>query len=308
MIYYETNTHWLKDVRHLSVSWTMKRIMRSTLYVGAGTALIAVLDIDILKLSHWSIDASVFSLLGIVLTILLVFRTNTAYDRWWEGRQQWGKLVNDCRNLAVMSHAALPEEDVETRRFLAIHIANFCYTIKEHLRKGPKLEELIYLSPEEHAVYAEKSHLPSFIAWQIQHRIQQSFKRGDLAGEDHLNIKVHTQGLLDVLGACERIKKTPIPFSYNVYLKLYISVYTFMLPFGLIPYFGYFAIPFVMFIFFAFIGVELMAEEIEDPFGLDCNDLPTGDIAHTIKQNVFEIYALKHAQEKPEKELYQKVF
>ncbi|WP_210487542.1 bestrophin family protein [Rufibacter aurantiacus] len=308
MIVYEANKSWLRDVRHLSVSYTMKRIMQHTLVMGAITAVIAFLTLDVLQLPPWKIDSSVFSLLGIVLSILLVFRTNSAYDRWWEGRQLWGRLVNDSRNLAVMVHAALPEEDLDTRRFLAVHLANFGYTLKEHLRKGVQLEDLIFLSPEEHQLYGSKAHLPSFMAWQIQHRIQQSFRNGDIAGEDHLNLKVHTQALLEVTGACERIKKTPIPFSYNVYLKLYIMVYTGILPFGLIPHFGYFAILFVMFIAFAFLGVQLMAEEIEDPFGLDCNDLPTGDIAHTIKKNVFEILEVRHVENEPEKNLYQKVF
>lgn len=111
--------------------------------------------------------------------------------------------------------------------------------------------------------------------------------------EDFLNLKPQMQALLDILGACERIKKTPIPFSYNVYLKIFITVYGILLPLALIPQSGYWAILLVMMIFFAFIGVQLMAEEIEDPFGLDCNDLPTGDIAHTIKNNVFELLESK---------------
>jgi putative membrane protein len=115
------------------------------------------------------------------------------------------------------------------------------------------------------------------------------------------------QALLDITGACERIRKTPIPFSYNVYLKIFITAYAILLPFSLMSEFGYWSIPAVMFVFFAFIGVEMMAEEIEDPFGLDCNDLPTGTIAHTIKGNVFEILEHKHNKEKPI-ELYAKVF
>ena len=109
------------------------------------------------------------------------------------------------------------------------------------------------------------------------------------------------------MGACERIEKTPIPFSYNVFLKLFIGAYALMLLFGLVATFGYFAVPLVMIIFFAMIGVELMAEEIEDPFGLDCNDLPTGTIAHTIKNNVFEILTKKHPI-KHEQHTYEKIF
>jgi len=115
--------------------------------------------------------------------------------------------------------------------------------------------------------------------------------------------------LLDILGACERIKKTPIPFSYAVYLKVFISAYAGLLPFALVTQYGLGAIPLTMLIFFALMGIELMGEEIEDPFGLDCNDLPTGDIAHTIQQNVFEILEGRSSKGKEgEKELYQKVF
>lgn len=308
MIIYESNKNWLRDVRHLYRSYTMQKIVRSTLAVGAGMAVFSYLVIDVLELTFRKIDSGVFSLLGIVLSILLVFRTNSAYDRWWEGRQQWGHLVNNCRNLAMLLQAALPAEDQASRRYLAALIANFGIALKEHLRAGVQLNELVHVSPAELARYATKAHLPSYIAAQIQQDVQEKVRRGDLTGEDLLNIKVHTQALLDVAGACERIKKTPIPFSYNVYLKLYITAYTLVVPFGLLPDFGYAGVVLVMFIFFAFIGVELMAEEIEDPFGLDCNDLPTGTIAQTIKQNVFELLEVSQAEEAPPSKLYQKIF
>jgi putative membrane protein len=150
--------------------------------------------------------------------------------------------------------------------------------------------------------------LPSFIATEIIQCVQKAFKEERISGIDHINIKYHTQALLNITGACERIRKTPIPFSYNVYLKLFITVYGSCLPFALIPMFGYWAVIMVGFVFFAFLGLELMAEEIEDPFGLDCNDLPTGDIAHTIKNNVFEIFQLSLIEQEKPQELYSKVF
>ena len=308
MIVYESNKNWLRDVWHLYRSYTMKKIVHSTLLVGAAMGLISYLVIDVFYLTFWKIETGVFSLLGIVLSILLVFRTNSAYDRWWEGRQQWGLLVNNCRNLAVLLQAALPATDETSRQYMATHITNFCIALKDHLRTGVNLKELIRVSPEEHTIYATKVHLPNYISSQIQSLIQDRFRRGDITGEDLLNLKTHTQAFLDVAGACERIKKTPIPFSYNVYLKLYITVYTLVLPFGLIPDFGYAGILIIMFIFFAFIGIELMAEEIEDPFGLDCNDLPLADIAHTIKQNVHELLEVSHSDELHAKEIYDKVF
>jgi putative membrane protein len=121
-------------------------------------------------------------------------------------------------------------------------------------------------------------------------------------------VKQHYFALIDVMGACERIKKTPIPFSYSVYIKIFVSLYGLILPFGLFNDFGFYAIPLTMFIFFAMLGLELMAEEIEEPFGLDCNDLPTGDIALTIKKNVFEILEQESIKETKPAELYTKVF
>ncbi|GAA4449433.1 bestrophin family ion channel [Nibrella saemangeumensis] len=308
MIIYESNRNWLRDVNHLYRSYTMQKIVRSTLWVGAGMTLINFLVHGVFKLTLWRIETGTFSLLGIVLSILLVFRTNSAYDRWWEGRRQWGNLVNNCRTLAMLLHASLPESDLESRRFMAAHIANFCIALKEHLRGGVKLTELIHVTAEERDLYGTKTHLPNFIAAQIQVNVQEKVRAGELTAADLLNIKPHTQTLYDVAGACERIKKTPIPFSYNVYLKLYISAYTLILPFGLLPNFGYVGVGLIMFIFFAFIGIELMAEEIEEPFGLDCNDLPIGDITHTIKQNVYELLEVGHPEEPKPKELYQKVF
>ncbi len=309
MIVYEPNQHFFGDIAHLAKSWTMVKIMRGVLLIGLTSAatVVPILYFDLEK--QLLMDSSVFSLLGIVLSILLVFRTNSAYDRWWEGRKQWGALVNHCRNMAVMAHATLPKEDKETRHYLAVHISNFCIAFKEHLRKGVKLEELVSVSKEELAEYSTKGHIPNHISYQIKNKLQESYKKGDLTGEDILNFKPHTQALLDILGACERIKKTPIPFSYAVYIKIFITVYGILLPFAMVQTFGYWTIPLVMLIFFAFIGVELMAEEIEDPFGLDCNDLPTGTISHTIKDNVFEILEAKSSLNHQHKtENYDKIF
>ncbi len=309
MIVYHSNKNWLRDITHLYKSWTMTKVLRAVFLIGVYTAIICFLDYKVFDTLEMGMSTQIFSLLGVVLSILLVFRTNTAYDRWWEGRKQWGALVNHTRNLAISTDVTFPAELKQERKQMAIYISNFCIALKEHLRDGTKLEEFISVSEEELKNYAEKGHIPNHISQQIYRMVQHHYKGGHITGEDILNFKPQLQALLDILGACERIKKTPIPFSYNVYLKIFITVYGLLLPFAVIPEFGFVAIPVVMFIFFAFIGVELMAEEIEDPFGLDCNDLPTGDIAHTIKNNVFEILDHKSSLGKiHQKEEYQKIF
>lgn len=307
MVYYKTNGNWFGDVRHLAKSWTMVRIVRSVIGIGIYTAVIC-LSVHYFDLfGSINMNTSIFSLLGVILSIFLVFRTNSAYDRWWEGRKQWGALVNHTRNMAIYVNTMFPKGDMDVRRYFAKHISNFCFALVEHLRDGTQLDKLIYLTEEDQEEYAEKGHIPNHISMLIFDRMAEGHRNGELSEGDYINIKAQHQALLDILGACERIKKTPIPFSYAVYLKIFITAYGVMLPFALINTFYFATIPLVMFIFFALLGVELLGEEIEDPFGLDCNDLPTGDIAHTIKTNIFEILedrkgkAIKH-------ELYDKFF
>lgn len=310
MIVYESNKNWLRDITHLYRSWTMTKVMRAVIAIGIYTAVLSFIQMHLIKeVAELRMNTGVFSLLGIVLSILLVFRTNTAYDRWWEGRKQWGALVNHCRNLAIMTVTTFPASAKAEKRKMAIYISNFCIALKEHLRQGTKLEELIHVSEDEIKEYQSKGHIPNHISVQIHRMVEHQHRDGHINGYELINFKPQLQALLDILGACERIKKTPIPFSYNVYLKIFITVYGLLLPLAMIPEFGYAAIPIVMFIFFAFVGVELMAEEIEDPFGLDCNDLPTGDIAHNIKNNVFEILEDKSSVGKSiAREEYEKVF
>jgi putative membrane protein len=236
-----------------------------------------------------------------------VFRTNTAYDRWWEGRKQWGELVNQTRNLAIQLQTVLPAEDQSSRTYLARHISNFCIALRDHLRQGVKMEEL-HLNADEQRELKNVTHQPNHLSLWIFQRIHTIYKAGALTEADLINLKPQHQALVDVLGACERIKKTPIPFSYSVYIKVFISLYGIMLPFGLFLDFGFYAIPLTMFIFFAMLGLELMAQEIEEPFGLDCNDLPTGDIAQTIARNVTEILTREQMTTGAEKQMYQKVF
>ncbi len=308
MIIYETNKHFLGDIKHLTTSWTMQKILRSTFWVTVATTIFCVVFLELFPSEIYA-PSTIFSLLGIVLSILLVFRTNSAYDRWWEGRKQWGALVNNCRNMAVTAHTIFPEDDYKSRYEMATLISNFCIALKEHLRQGTKVEELIHLSPEETEKYSQRKHIPNYITTLIHQKTQVMYRSGAISGADIRNMKPHLQALLDIAGACERIKKTPIPFSYSVYIKLLVLGYSLMLPFGLIRDFSYFTIPLVTFIFFTFIGIEMMAAEIEDPFGLDCNDLPTGDIAQTIKKNVFKILEVDlETQPVEKKELYDKVF
>ena len=155
-------------------------------------------------------------------------------------------------------------------------------------------KELINLNDEDRHAYEKKDHLPNYIATEIQQKFHDAYQAEVIGPEDHRNTMQVWRSFLDIPGACERIKKTPIPFSYVVHIRTFTLTYTVLLPFALVATFQFWTVPLVMFIFYAFMGVQMMAEEIEDPFGTDCNDLPTSTIAHTIKNNVFEILEDKH--------------
>jgi putative membrane protein len=310
MIEYDPNRNWLRDLAHLGTSWTLKRITRAVLAVGVYSAVLSVLIIR-LNLEGNRLISGVFSLLGLILSIVLAFRTNTAYDRWWEGRKQWGTLVNHSRNLAIQIDACFPADDHAARAAFARLIPNFAIALSGHLRGGVDPHALIQPVPAEgRDGNAAIGHAPARFAHAIVSRIQDARRDGAIDGFDLLALKPHTQALLDVAGACERIRKTPIPFSYNVFIKLFIIAYAIILPVGLVPEYGYLAIPLVMLIVFALLGLELMAEEIEDPFGLDCNDLPTGTIAATIRADVADLLGVATLSLLPEAERapYCKVF
>ncbi|NLR93295.1 MULTISPECIES: bestrophin family protein [Flammeovirga] len=309
MIIYKANDNWFGDIKHLAKSWTMVRVMRTVLFFGVYTTIVWLLHLNFFPEKDQSVINSAFSFLGVVLSILLVFRTNSAYDRWWEGRKQWGALINNTRNLAVYAHTILPKEDKGIRFYLAVRISNFCHAMVEHLRQGTDLDQLIHLTESDHKKYGKRAHVPNAITHEIYETIVHQHREKLITDPDLINYGPLHKSLLDIIGACERIKKTPIPFSYAVFMKVFISTYGLLLPFALAPQMAFWSIPVVMLVMFAFVGIELMGEEIEDPFGLDCNNLPTGDMANTIQNNVFEIFELdEEVVKNAERKLYDKVF
>lgn len=223
---------------------------------------------------------SVYQILGFVISLLLVFRTNTAYDRWWEGRRKWGELVNDSRNIAVkLTALELPENE---REFFARHISNYALCLKEHLREGTRFE-LLDLTEEELVFLKRLDHIPSGIVELLYKRLNQLKRSGVISEEDILRLDRNLNGFLDVAGACERIKNTPIPYSYSLFFKKFIFVYVTTLPLAFVVSFGYFAAIIATFIYYVLVSIEVLAEEIEDPFGKDDNDLPTEEMAARIE-------------------------
>lgn len=212
---------------------------------------------------------SFLSILGIILGLLLVFRTNTAYDRWWEGRRLWGQLVNVSRGLSHTLDAMLPT-DHPSRGTYAELVAAFPAALALHLR-----------TPRA----ADVPHRPNTIARALFTQLHADVRGEALPREAIVACTPLLTAFDDVCGACERIRNTPIPFSYSSYIKQFVVLYALVLPFGLARDFGYGTVIASMFTFFATMGLELLATEIEEPFGTDRNDLPLDDLADRIARD-----------------------
>lgn len=227
-------------------------------------------------------------ILGFVLSLLLVFRTNSAYDRWWEGRKIWGNVVNKSRNLSLKLSAFLVHQ--KDRQEIKNLIVNYNYSVKNHLRNTYIQEELILTESIDLSDFANVNHKPNLIAKKLYAKIHQLHQNKMLANEHLFILNEELTSFTDNCGACERIKNTPIPYSYNMFLKKMIFLYCMSLPIFFGSEFGYTTVPVTVIILYVFASIELIAAEIEDPFGEDENDLPLDDICSKIKNNLNEIF------------------
>lgn len=280
---------WFQLIFAFHKSDTIRILWKELIYIWAFTLLITFLQLTFYPNAvHMEKLIAVYSLVGFVISLLLVFRTNTAYDRWWEGRKKWGALVNDTRNLAIKLSSMLNDE--QERHFFKRMIPNFAFAAKEHLREGSLFDEL-ELTVEEFSVLRNKKHVPLAITQLMYSKLQELKSKDLLTQEEFLAIDQNLNSLMDSLGGCERIKNTPIPYSYSLFLKKFIFIYVTTLPLAFVTIFGYFSALIATFIFYVLVSMEVLAEEIEDPFGRDDNDLPTDALCERIRENIGEVFA-----------------
>lgn len=281
--------NWLNLIFSYSKSDTIRMLWRQILYIALLSTVITFIEINFFpKAEFLKHLIAVYSLLGFVISLLLVFRTNTAYDRWWEGRKLWGAIVNDSRNLA--SKISSMELQAEDKNHLKNLIVNFCYASMQYLRDSNSNENLTFQSEEELRKFLKSSHKPMFIMNQIRNKINYLKHAGYLSDTTILLLDKNINSLVDSLGGCERIKNTPIPYSYSLFIKKFIFIYVITLPLAFVNQFGYLSGLIATFVFYALVSMEVLAEEIEDPFGDDDNDLPAEQICERIKENINEIF------------------
>ena len=278
---------WLTFIFRFHKADTFRKLIPMMILIATYSLLIAYLEIEFWKLSensHVKNLTIMHTTVGFVLSLMLAYRTNTAYDRWWEGRKLWGALVNNSRNLAIKLNAYLSDED--DRKYFRKLIPTYSEVLANHLMNEEvslMLFEGFDLEIDHH------KHKPNQVASLLFQRTNNLYRSGKITGEQFIIINSELQSFTDICGACERIKNTPIPYSYNAFIKKFIFFFVMTLPFGFVFNLGYLVIPVVVFIFYVLASLELIAEEIEDPFGKDTNDLPILKISSNIKKHVTEI-------------------
>ncbi len=277
---------WFTLIIKFHKSDTFRTLLPSIICIGIYAALIVYAEWHFFKIEIKN-PTVMHSILGFVLSMLLVFRTNTAYDRWWEGRRIWGSVVNNSRNLALklsvyLSNAA-DKEDLKNL------IVNYIFSFKNHLRGKYIQEEFTPTQQSKIADFADASHKPNFVAKKLYQKIHSLSQDKNLSGDQLIILNEELKSFTDNCGACERIKNTPIPYSYSIFLKKMIFLYVISMPIFFGSEYGYTTVPITMIVLYVFASIELIAEEIEDPFGEDDNDLPLDDICERIKTNLNEI-------------------
>jgi putative membrane protein len=284
---------WIRNIFRFHKADTVQKLKPYILAVGAYSWLVAFWNLNFgnffqqLSEEHTGNAHPAW----LAISMLLVFRTNTAYDRWWEGRKLWGSLVNNSRNLAIKLSAILPEEELVLRNFFRKIISAYAFALHKHLRKE-ETRLALFEDDQHEPVFKSidhKKHVPNQVALIMMQRIHKMHRENNISGEQLIFLNNELQSFTDICGACERIKNTPIPFSYSMFIKKFIFIYVATLPFGYVFTLGYYVIPVVAFVFYVLASLELIAEEIEDPFSGDENDIPTEMLAKNIELHLSEI-------------------
>jgi putative membrane protein len=267
-------------------------ILPRTLICGAVGVLVSVLYVYDLPVSY-PLNNFIPEL---VLSLLLVFRTNTAYERFWEGRKLWGRMVNTVRNLARQMWIIVLERgkrDREQKMVMVRMLVAYAVAVKLHLRRQRPDAELQALLPVEQFRKVSAAQTPPLeIAFWIGDYLQMQHQRDRLDSYQLTSMQALVNELVDILGGCERILKTPIPLAYAIHLKQLLFIYCITLPFQLVSVVGWWTGALVALIGFTLFGIEEIGVEIEDPFGTDPNDLPLDPLCQTMSQNIDELMRL----------------
>lgn len=274
---------WLPILLRMRGSVIPRLLPRVVLAVGLG-----VLAVFLLESKNFKIPSVAHALVGVALGLLLVFRTNASYDRYWEGRKLVGFIVNRTRDLARQT--ALYVKDPAVRAEIAKLVPAFYWLCAQTLRRDSSLGRAAPLLDEaQRAALEGKAFRAPIITRWIGERFRDEVDAGRLSEQRLQLVDANLTGLNDALGGAERILKTPIPFAYAQHIKIFVVLFCFSAPFVMADVMGWATPPAVAFLALALFGIDEIGVEIEDPFGDDPNDLPLEAIGEGIEKAVAEI-------------------
>lgn len=278
---------WRAYIFSFRKSDSLRTLLPFVFLIAVYSGGIAYLEVEYLKLdknSNVKNLSLIHTTLGFVISLLLAYRINSAYDRWWEGRKSWGTLVNSSRNLAIKLSVILKDEkDLAYFRKL---IPSYASILDKHLKDE---ETSMLLFEDVDLAINHHKHRPNQIAKMLFQKINDLYEIKKISGDQLIILNNEIRSFTEVCGACERIKNTPIPYSYSTFIKKFIFLFILTLPYSYVLSLGYYVIVVVPFIFYVLASIELISEEIEEPFGTDSNDLPIKKIAQNIKKHVEEL-------------------
>jgi putative membrane protein len=241
----------------------------------------------------YTLTLAPFTLIGLAISVFLGFRTNVAYDRYWEGRKLWGALVNVSRTFTrqatTLIDSGSPERDREIARELAHRTIAFAYALKHQLRHTEPWDDLApYLAAEEIQRLRGQRNIPLGVSRIVGERISQVWRQGWIRD---IHMPVFEKSLTEmttIQGGCERIDNTPVPFAYTTLIHRIVGIYCLLLPFGIVNDVQWMTPLVVLMICHAFFGLDEIGDEIEEPFGTEPQHLPLAAISRTIEINVLQ--------------------
>ncbi|MDO6694283.1 bestrophin family ion channel [Aliiglaciecola sp. 3_MG-2023] len=237
------------------------------------------------------------ALFGVALSLFLGFRNNASYDRWWEGRKQWGKLIVASRSLSRQMTSYIDDkqtEGAETQKYIIKLIIAFSHALRHQLRHSDPWPDITpYIAQNDMQFIRNAQSLSDGILRLIGIRLGECRQKNMISDFLMLKMDEHLTAMADVQASCERIQNTPLPFAYMLLVQRTAYLYCFMLPFGIVASQGLMTPLFSAIIAYTFFGLDALSEELEEPFGVSANDLPLHAMSRTIEINLLDILGEK---------------
>ena len=277
--------------------WQLLYILRGSIVPAVAPKVLAILVLAIAVAAFaelWHppgierVSVAPFTLLGLVLSIFLSFRNSACFERWWEGRKLWGQLVYESRSLARLCSTVLEADPARAARMVRLGIG-FAHSLAAKLRgRDAALAALPWVDEAGHARLAQRQNTPDQLLAMITAEAAAAYRAGDIDSILFAQFETRVHALSSIQAGCERILSTPLPFAYTLLLHRCAWMFCVLLPFGLASSLGW-ATPVVSAVLaYAFFGLDQLGEEMEEPFGLEPNDLPLDAMVRTIEIDLLD--------------------